>query len=300
MRIAVTGGLGRLGRLVVESLLPDHDAVAIDQAPADPALPSVQADVRDPAALRAALSGAEVVIHIGGIDRSVAAPDPATLQTNVVGTWNAFAASRDAGVRRVVLCSSTAVTGIDQSNPGMPPDYLPIDEDHALRPTDAYSVSKRAAELVAEGFARGTTLEVLTLRPAFIAFPAMRGFMAGKAMKAGRSAGEHGREEPMPLLRAYVGPADCAHAFALAATAAYPGFAAMFVAADDCFADQPTVRRVEALYGTQVPLRDAELYANWPSASTIASGRAKRLLAWRPTTRWPDLMEGASDCAGAV
>ncbi len=294
MRIAVTGGLGRLGRLVVESLLPDHDAVAIDRAPADPALPSVQADLNDPAALRAALSGAEVVIHIGGIDRSVAAPDPATLQTNVVGTWNAFTASRDAGVRRIVLCSSTAVTGIDQGNPGMPPDYLPIDEDHALRPTDAYSVSKRAAELVAEGFARGTTLEVLTLRPAFIAFPAMRGFMAG------RSAGEHGREEPMPLLRAYVGPADCAHAFALAATSAYPGFAVMFVAAADCFTKQPTVHRVEALYGTRVPVRDAELYANWPLASTIASGRAKRLLAWRPTTRWPDLMEKAPDRAGAV
>ncbi len=208
MRIAVTGGLGRLGRLVVERLLPGHDAVAVDRAPADPALPSVQADVRDPAALRAALSGAEVVIHIGGIDRSVAAPDPATLQTNVVGTWNAFAASRDAGARRVVLCSSTAVTGIDQSNPGMPPDYLPIDEDHALRPTDAYSVSKRAAELVAEGFA-----------------------------------------------------------------------------------EQPTVDRVEALYGRQVPLRDAKLYASRPFASTVASGRAKRLLGWQPTTRWPDLME---------
>ena len=286
MRIAVTGGLGRLGRLVVESLMPDHDAVAIDRVPADPALPSIQADVRDPAALRAALSGAEVVIHIGGIDRSVAASDPATLQTNVVGTWNAFAASRDAGARRVVLCSSTAVTGIDQSNPAMPPDYLPIDEDHALRPTDAYSVSKRAAELVAESFARGTALEVLTLRPAFIAFPAMRGFMAGQGM------GEHGREEPMPLLRAYVGPADCARAFALAATAAYPGFAAMFVAADDCFAAQPTIERVEALYGTRVPLRDAALYGRSPFASTIASGRAKRLLAWQPTTRWPDLMEG--------
>ncbi len=287
MRIAVTGGLGRLGRLVVEALLPEHDVVAIDRAPADPALPSVQADLNDPAALRAALSGAEVVVHIGGIDRSVAAADPDTLQTNVVGTWNTFAASRDAGVRRVVLCSSTAVTGIDQSNPAMPPDYLPIDEGHALRPTDAYSVSKRAAELVAEGFARGRALEVLTLRPAFIAFPAMHGFMTGQ------TAGEHGRDEPMPLLRAYVGPADCARAFALAATTAYPGFATMFVAADDCFAEQPTVARVNALYGTQVPLRDAALYAGQPFASTIASGLAKRLLGWRPTTRWPVLLRGA-------
>jgi UDP-glucose 4-epimerase len=285
MRIAVTGGLGRLGRVVVGSLLSSHDVVAIDRMPVDPALPSVQADLNDPAALRAAMTGAEVVIHIGGIDRSVDAADPATLQTNVVGTWNALAASRDAGVRRVVLCSSTAVTGIDQSNPRMPPDYLPIDEDHALRPTDAYSVSKRAAELIAEGFARSGALEVLTLRPAFIAFPSMLDFMAG------RGSGEAGRDEPMPLLRAYIGPADCAQAFALAATTAYPGSGSMFVAADDCFAEQPTVARVNALYGTQVPLRDAALYAGRPFASTIASGLARRLLGWRPTTRWPDMVQ---------
>lgn len=285
MRIAVTGGLGRLGRVVVESLLSSHDVVAIDRMPVDPALPSIQADLNDPAALRAAVSGAEVVIHIGGIDRSIDASSPATLQTNVIGTWNAFAASRDAGVRRVVLCSSTAVTGIDQSNPGMPPDYLPIDEDHALRPTDAYSVSKRAAELIAEGFARGGALEVLTLRPAFIAFPAMRDFMAE------RGSGEAGRDEPPSLLRAYVGPADCARAFTLAATMPnYPGYAAMLIAADDCFADQPTVERMNALYGRQVSLRDASLYAQQPFASTLASGRAKRLLGWQPTTRWPMLL----------
>jgi len=64
----------------------------------------------------------------------------------------------------------------------------------------------------------------------------------------------------------------------------------MFVAADDCFADQPTVERMNALYGRQVSLRDASLYARQPVASTLASGRAKRLLGWQPTTRWPELL----------
>jgi UDP-glucose 4-epimerase len=146
MRIAVTGGLGRLGRYVVDALLPAHDVLAMDRVPSDGTLPAVQADLTDLAALRAALAGIEVVIHIGGIDRSVNATDQATLETNVIGTWNVFAASREAGVRRVVLCSSTAVTGIDHSNPGMPPLYLPIDEDHTLRPTDGYAVSKRTGD----------------------------------------------------------------------------------------------------------------------------------------------------------
>jgi nucleoside-diphosphate-sugar epimerase len=35
MRIAATGGLGRLGRYVVEALLPAHDVLAIDRVPPD-------------------------------------------------------------------------------------------------------------------------------------------------------------------------------------------------------------------------------------------------------------------------
>lgn len=281
MRIAVTGGLGRLGRYVVEALLPAHDVLAIDRVPPDGTLPAVQADLTDLAVLRSALDGIEAVIHIGGIDRSVDAAEQATLETNVIGTWNVFAASRAAGVRRVVLCSSTAVTGIDHSNPGMPPLYLPIDEDHTLRPTDAYAVSKRTGETIAEAFARDGTMEVLTLRPAFIAFPGMRDFMAG------RSSGEDGRAEPMPHLRAYIGPEDCARAFLLAATSTkYAGYMAMFIAADDCFADEPTVERLSALYGVSLPVRQPALYMAEPLASPIDSSRGKQFLGWRPTTRW--------------
>ena len=283
MRIAVTGGLGRLGRCVMAALAGAHEVVAVDRAPADGTLPSIQADLSDPAALRAAFAGAETVIHIGGIDRSVGASDEKTLATNVGGTWNVFAASRAAGVRRVVHCSSTAVTGIDASNPRLAPLYLPIDEAHPLRPTDAYAVSKLAGESIAEAFARDGVLEVLTLRPAFIAFAEMEDFMAGLR------AGAAGRSEPMPYLRAYIGPQDCAEAFRRAATLPrLGGHAAVFVAADDCFAPTPTVARMEALYGTRLDLRRPELYAAHPFASPIDATRARDLLGWRPTTRWSD------------
>ena len=120
---------------------------------------------------------------------------------------------------------------------------------------------------------------MIVIRPCFVAFPEMADFMAGKP-------GPEGRTEPMPYLRTYVGPEDCARGFAAAATADYRGFEMFFLAADDAFATEPTVARLEALYGTTIPLRDAALYQRMPRASPISHAAAHRRLGWTPTTRW--------------
>ncbi len=252
----------------------------LDPAPSTEPVGDVRSiDLRDLAALTAALEGIERVVHLGAVDRSVATDDERTMQVNAMGSWNLFEASRLAGVRRVVHCSSSSVTGIDQTNPAVPPRYLPIDEAHPLFATDAYGLSKLCGEKIAEAYAR-RGLEVIVLRPCFVAFPDLHAFMAGHASPAGR-------DEPTPILRAYIGPEDCARAFAAAVTmAGYSGFDVMFLAADDAFSDQPTVARVEATYGTQIHLLDPSLYAGFPNASPVSSARARRRLGWRPTTRW--------------
>jgi UDP-glucose 4-epimerase len=281
MRIAVTGGSGRLGRYVLRAL-DGHELRVLDLiAPSDPGVDFRMTDLQGFASLQAALQGIEIVVHLGGIDRSVATDDATTMQVNAMGTWNLFEASLRAGVRRVVHCSSSSVTGIDHSNPTMPPCYLPIDEAHVLRPTDAYGLSKLCAEQIAVSYAR-RGLEVLVLRPCFIAFPGLADFMAGRA-------GPAGRNEPMSYLRAYVGPADCARGFAAAvALRDYAGIETFFLAAADAFAAEPTVARLEELYGERIPLRDAALYERFPRASPVCCGRAAVRLGWAPTTRWSD------------
>jgi UDP-glucose 4-epimerase len=279
MRVAVTGASGRLGSYVLRALA-GHDMRVLDVTrPAGFDLDFLAADLRDFDALREGLRDIETVVHLGGIDRSVAIDDAATMQVNVLGTWNLFEASRRAGVRRVIHCSSNSVTGLDQTNPTMPPCYLPIDEAHPLRPTDAYALSKRGGELVAEAFSR-RGLEVLVLRPCFIAFPQQIEFMAG-------GGNPTGRDEPISYLCAYVGPEDCARGFAAAvALAEYTGYETFFLAAADTFATQPTVPRLEALYGAPIALRDPALYENFPRASPIGARRAGGRLGWIPTTRW--------------
>lgn len=282
MRIAITGGVGRLGRYVVRALASYAPRVLDIAAPANPPPDFHQVDVRDLNALRPALRGIEVVVHLGAIDRSFATDDAATMQVNALGTWNVFEAARQEGVRRVVHCSSSSVTGIDASNPTLPPDYLPIDETHPTRATDAYGISKLCGEKIAEGFSR-RGLEVIVIRPVFVAFAEMVGFMMGQP-------GPAGRVEPMPYLRAYVTPEDCARGFAAAVEVDYAGYEVFFLAADDCFSPEPTVTRMETQYGAEIPVRDAPLYARTPGASPISHAAAHRRLGWSPTTRWPDRM----------
>src|SRR6202046_1582205 len=154
MRVAVTGASGRLGAYVLRALAA-HEVRVVDLTP--PAgfdLDFRTADLRDFAALQEGLRDIETVVHLGGIDRSVAIDDAATMQVNVMGTWNLFEASRCGGVRRVIHCSSNSVTGLYQTTRTMPPCYLPIDEDHPLRQTDAYALSNLGGEQIAASFAR--------------------------------------------------------------------------------------------------------------------------------------------------
>jgi UDP-glucose 4-epimerase len=279
VRIAVTGGLGRLGRYVVRALAGREVRILDIAAPPDTPPGFHQADLRDLDAVCRAVAGCEAVVHLGAIDRSFATDDALTMQVNTIGTWNLFEACRRAGVRRVVHCSSVSVTGLDQSNPAMPPLYLPVDEEHPLHPSDAYGLSKRCGELIAEAYAR-RGLEVLVLRPCLVAFPEMADFMAGRNAPAGRS-------EPRPYLCAYVGPEDCARGFeAAVALADYAGYETFFLAAADTFATEPTVGRLGVLYGTRIALKDPGLYAEFPRASPISHARAQERLGWSPTTRW--------------
>jgi len=286
VRIALTGGRGRLGRYVAAELRRRHEVRILDRGAPDAAepVPYLPADVLDYDALAAAFRGHEVVVHLAGIDQSLASAPAAVFETNVQGTWNVFEAAEQAGARRVVLCSSTSALGLDHTNLHLPPLYLPVDEAHPTRPSSTYGMSKLIGEEIAAAFARRRTLEVLILRPSYVAFPEMLAFMAGTAgTQAAREA------EPVPLLRAYVDPEDAARAFALAAEHAYAGIETFLIAATDTFTDEPTLDHLRRTYGTLPPIRRPDLYRQNPRASVLDTEKARRVLGWQPTTTWPEL-----------
>ncbi|MER5964614.1 NAD-dependent epimerase/dehydratase family protein [Streptomyces sp. NPDC002057] len=122
MRVLVTGGAGFIGSHIVTALLgTGHEPVVLDAllpgahpiAPEPPAAEFVRADVRDPAAVRAALRGVDAVCHqaaMVGLGQDFA-DTPEYVSCNDLGTAVLLAAMAETGVRRLVLAGSMVVYG---------------------------------------------------------------------------------------------------------------------------------------------------------------------------------------------
>jgi len=159
MRSVVTGGNGYFGQLLVERLVARGDDVVVfdidTTGAARPGVEVVQGDIRDAAAVRAAVDGAERVFH--NVAQVPLAKDPELLRTvNVDGTQRLLDACVDAGVAKVVHTSSSAVFGVPAVNPVLP-TTVP-------RPAEAYGHAKLAAEWACLR-ATGDGLDVSIVRP---------------------------------------------------------------------------------------------------------------------------------------
>ena len=161
MHIAISGGAGFLGLHLGRRLVAEGDTVrSLDLLPLeDPRLDGtveeLRGDVRLEADARRLVDGAEVVIHAAAA-LPIQVSRRAIRSVNVEGTAVVCAAAREAGVRRLVLISSTAVYGV--------PERHPIHETDPLVGVGHYGESKIDAERVCRAFgARG--LETVIVRP---------------------------------------------------------------------------------------------------------------------------------------
>jgi nucleoside-diphosphate-sugar epimerase len=158
---AISGGAGFLGLHLARRLVAEgHQVRTLDVAPlADEALErsveELRGDVRDPRAAAGLVAGADVVVHAAAA-LPIQGSGEEIRSVNVGGTATTLAAAGEAGVRRVVLISSTAVYGV--------PEVHPIPEDAPLVGVGHYGRSKIEAEDVCRAFVR-RGLDAVILRP---------------------------------------------------------------------------------------------------------------------------------------
>lgn len=167
-RFVVTGGAGFIGGHIVEMLVQEgHEVVVFDNfstgslenlEAVSSDIEIVEGDVRNKAELDRAVKGADYVIHHAAeisVFRSVNEPD-ITNAVNVDGTLNVLMSAKDAGARRVVLASSSAIYG-DTGK-------LPQKEDFLPNPLSPYGASKIAGEYYLSCFYQLYGLETVRLR----------------------------------------------------------------------------------------------------------------------------------------
>jgi UDP-glucose 4-epimerase len=167
--VFVTGGAGFIGGHVVPMLLErghkvrvfdnmfrgDRAKVAEWVATGDVEL--IDQDVRYGAAVHAAMKGCDDVIHLAAVSINKSQADPyESVDINMVGSNNVFAAAADHGARRVVYASSASVYG--------DPESLPMKEDGPVNPLTPYCIAKLAGEHLLDYYARRSALTWIGLR----------------------------------------------------------------------------------------------------------------------------------------
>jgi UDP-glucose 4-epimerase len=164
-----TGGAGFIGMHVIPMLLErgyhvrvfdnmfrgDRDRMA--ELVATGRVELIDQDVRYGGAVHQAMAGCESVIHFAAVSINKSVSDPfESIDINMVGNHNVFAAAAAHRVRRLVFASSASVYG--------DPVTIPMHEDDRLDPLTPYCISKRAGEDLLSYYQRQQGLSWLALR----------------------------------------------------------------------------------------------------------------------------------------
>lgn len=275
MKVVVTGGSGHAGAFIVKDLVENgFEVLNVDRVKPATATSAFRfANLQDLGQVYGCLHGAGAVIHFAAIPRPSFDMDEVVFQTNVMTTFNVLEVAAQSGIPRVVLASSMSVLGYPFYYHYFAPEYVPIDENHPLKPQDPYALSKVVGETMAEGFVRRSGMTVVSLRLGWI------------------HTAETFKQQLMTLwddpaagasnLWGYIDARDAAQACRLALSAKVSGHEPFFIAAPNTFMKVPTAELVRRFYPeTKIP----EDWQGTPSLFTTA--KAERLLGFKARYLW--------------
>lgn len=273
--VVVTGGSGRLGRVVVDSLVAQGESVvSVDVVPRDGCpCPSLLADLTQAGEAYDVLADAEAVVHLAAVPGPRVQPASVAFDVNVRSTYNVVEAAVAHRLSRVIFASSVFTLGWHEDADHFWPDYVPVDEAHRLAPLEAYGLSKVVGEEICATACRRSGMTAISLR----------------IMNVIQTDGYHALPWPAPrpdagvrfVMWPYVDVRDAARGCCLALRADVRGHEAMYIAAADTRFDAAT----EALLGELAPA--VEVRRQLPDrASVISNAKAESLIAYEPRHEW--------------
>lgn len=279
MEIALTGGSGKLGRVVLAYLSEAGHTVWNLDLVGERDRGFIRTDLTDYGQVADALQGIDdrhegidAVVHLGAIPAPGLQPDAATFRNNMLSTYSVFQGARRAGIKRIVYASSETVLGLPFD---APPPYIPVDEEYPARPESTYSLVKHLEEQMAIQLCRwdpelsisGFRFSNVMVPEDYAAFPS---FDADPSLRKWNLWG-------------YIDARDGAQAVARALEAGRPGFEAYIIAAADT-----VMSRSSASLAAEV-FPDVRLTRDLSEHETLLGiDKARRLLGFDPQHSWRD------------
>ncbi len=239
----------------------------------------VQANLTDAGDAFAIVRGVEAVVHAGAIPDPTKNPPHVVFGNNLMATFNVLEASVRFGVRRFVNVSSETVPGFFFPERPFLPDYVPVDEEHPIRPQDPYALSKWFGELLMDAAVARAEIRCISLRPSWVQ----------NEDNYERNLGPQVRDPGLlsPNLWSYVDVHDLADAIVLAAESDLPGHEVFYIASPDNVGNRPFADLVRRYYGEEIEIHPLSR----EDSSAISCAKAERLLGYSPSRSWSDYLD---------
>jgi len=169
VKLLVTGATGFLGSTLVPMLRQaGHDVRVLVRSGVEvPEVETVKGDVRDPDSVLRALAGVEGVYHLAGLVSRDPADARKMYELHVDGTRNLLTAAARAGLKRIVLASSSGTIGVSRVR-----RVASEEDDYPIEAVGRwpYYLSKIYEEKIAIDFAR-RGLPIVILNPSLLLGP---------------------------------------------------------------------------------------------------------------------------------
>lgn len=277
MKIAVTGGNGKLGRSVVRRLKAESHEVIILDREGERSEDLVVVDLRDYGAVIDAIlgvddrhAGFDAIVHLGAIPAPGLFSDVATFHNNMLSTYNVFQAARRAGIKKVVYASSETVLGLPFD---IDPPYIPVDEEYPARPESTYSLVKHLEEQMSIHLTRWDgELSITALRFSNVMDPqdyaAFASFNSDARLRKWNLWG-------------YIDGRDGAQAVSRALENAKPGFESFIIAAADTVMSRPSAELVAEVFPGVALSREIS-----GRETLLSIDKARAMLGYAPEHGW--------------
>jgi len=287
MRVLVTGAQGKVGRAAVAALIEaGHDVRATDLAPPVFARPLegepdyFQSDVTDAGDAFAVVRGAEAVVHAAALPEPTHNPPHVVFQNNLMGVFNVLEASIRWGVTRFVNISSETVPGFFFPEREFLPDYVPVDEEHPIRPQDPYATAKYFGELLMDGAIQRSDIRCISIRPSWVQHEGNYERNLGPQVRDASNLS--------PNLWSYIDVYDLADAVVLAAESDLPDHEVFYIASPDNVGNRPFEQIVRGYYGDKIEVKQP---LPREDSSGISIAKAERMLGYSPKRSWSDYLD---------
>jgi len=283
-KVCITGGSGGSGDVIIQDLLAQgYACVNLDVTPPKiQRCPFIKVDMCDYAAVHAAMTGCDMLVHFAGNphpdDDHWGAAD--RFANNTVALFNAFNAAQDHGIKRVVWASSETIFGFpfDTNRPPL----VPLTETTPKAPQNGYAISKAVSENIAELMAELHDMTFVGLRLSNVLYDDVDAVPSFQKIPSYWTDLSHRKFN----LWGYIDSRDAAEAVRLSLEAPLTGAHVFSIAADDTIMKQDSATLINEVM-PDVPMR----HGMKARAAMLDCDSAVRLLGWKPKHTWASVLK---------